>query len=135
MLTKTLAGAAALPLMMFAGQALAIQRTGVANAPKQPIPYSQLDAYMKASPKTRAATDWWSSSPTPLTGQRAPTGQATDSATIAAPQPRDDMTVNPTPRGASASMPVTPPVLPADPGKATDPTPATSMTPPTPIPK
>src|SRR5471032_1426479 len=44
------AGAAAIALS--AGQTLAH------GTPKQPIVYSQLGAYMKASPKQRAAKDW-----------------------------------------------------------------------------
>ena len=54
------AGAAAIAL------SAGLLSAGVASAgpavagPKQPIPYAQLNAYMKASPKTRAQKDWWS---------------------------------------------------------------------------
>jgi len=30
-------------------------------SPKSPIPYSELKAYLKATPKQRATKDWWSS--------------------------------------------------------------------------
>ncbi|HEX4095104.1 MAG TPA: hypothetical protein VHX64_00175 [Caulobacteraceae bacterium] len=49
------AGAAAIALS--AGAAFAAPTV---PGPKQPIPYDQLNAYMKASPKTRAHKDWWS---------------------------------------------------------------------------
>src|SRR5262249_6714004 len=55
------AGAAALALS--AGQALATAHHKHAGAtiagPKQPIPYAQLDAYLKAKPAQRAKKDWW----------------------------------------------------------------------------
>ncbi len=51
--------------VLIAGVAVAVMATGAASAktmsggtyaaPSQPIPYSQLDSYMKASPKKRAA--------------------------------------------------------------------------------
>lgn len=57
------AGAAALALG--AGQALANTHHkhhadgATAAGPKQPIPYAELDAYLKASPARRAKQDWW----------------------------------------------------------------------------
>jgi hypothetical protein len=41
--------------------------------PKQPIPYSELNAYLKASPRTRAHKDWWS-------GQQASNSASTSTA-------------------------------------------------------
>jgi len=52
------AGAAALAIT--AGPVLAASKGATAMGPKQPIPYSQLTAYLKASPKQRATKDWWS---------------------------------------------------------------------------
>ena len=59
------AGAAALTLS--AGAAFAAgpkDRTTTGVGPKQPIPYSQLDAYGKASANQRATRDWWANSAT-----------------------------------------------------------------------
>src|SRR5579859_546092 len=52
-------------ILLAAGAAAVALSSGLAMAqaaagPKQPIPYSQLSAYMKASPKVRARKDWWS---------------------------------------------------------------------------
>ena len=56
------AGAAALALS--AGSALAAHpmKNGgkTVQGPKEPIPYAELDSYMKASPHVRASKDWWS---------------------------------------------------------------------------
>lgn len=51
-------------IMLAAGAAAIALSSGLALAqtvpgPKQPIPYDQLSAYMKASPKQRAAKNWW----------------------------------------------------------------------------
>uniref|UniRef100_UPI0025F62F84 hypothetical protein n=1 Tax=uncultured Caulobacter sp. TaxID=158749 RepID=UPI0025F62F84 len=89
MLTKTLAAAAALSLLVAGGEALAAQKTSTTMAgPKQPIPYDQLNAYMKASAKTRASKDWWA-------GQ-ASTGMSTDTAATA-PAPAGDPAATPMP--------------------------------------
>ena len=112
MLTKTLAATAALSMLVCGGAALAAQpkSSAAVAAPKQPIPYSQLDAYLKASPKARANMDWWSGS--------ASTGSATDtSATVpmqsspmtGATTPSGDMSAMPPANSASPSMPSTPP--------------------------
>ncbi|WP_454718933.1 hypothetical protein [Caulobacter segnis] len=77
MLTKTIAATAALAMLMAGGQAIAAQKKAPSPsaAPKQPIPYSQLDAYAKATPKIRASKDWWA-------GQ-AQTGMSTDTSATA----------------------------------------------------
>ena len=67
------AGAATVALS--AGSALATPKTTTAAGPAQPIPYSQLNAYLKASPKQRASQDWWST---------ASTGASTNTSTTAA---------------------------------------------------
>jgi hypothetical protein len=58
------AGAAAMALT--AGTAMAATKrhssAAVASGPPQPIPYTQLDAYLKASPKQRMARNWWAGS-------------------------------------------------------------------------
>jgi hypothetical protein len=51
-------------IVLAAGAAAVALSSGLAFAqtpapPKQPIPYSQLNAYVKASPKMRASKDWW----------------------------------------------------------------------------
>ena len=111
MMIRTLAAGVALAVFM-SGAASAAPRAKPAAAPKQPIPYSQLDAYLKASPKTRATTDWWSGS--------ASTGASTDtSATMPAADTTTTTTTTSTttdtsvnPPAASTTMPATPPVLP-----------------------
>jgi len=113
MMIRTLAVGVALAVLV-SGAASAAPQVKASTAPKQPIPYSQLDAYLKASPKARATKDWWSGS--------ASTGTSTDtSATMPAAPLSDGATntsVNPPattttlPSDSSTSMPATPPVLP-----------------------
>ncbi len=64
-------------------------------SPKAPIPYSQLNAYLKATPKQRTAKDWWSS---------AQTGTSTDTSVTALVTPNlpGDTNVNPPPATTSA---------------------------------
>jgi len=50
--------------------------------PAQPIAYSKLDAYMKASPKQRARGDWTNET---ATAAAAPTGTAANAAASPAP--------------------------------------------------
>jgi hypothetical protein len=74
---KILAVGAALTALMVAGGANAAPASRSAYAvtsPKKPIPYSQLNTYLKASPKLRASTDWWADS--------ASTGSAANTAAI-----------------------------------------------------
>ena len=70
------AGAAA--MTMLAGSALAAGSSRTVTGPAQPIPYAQMDAYLKASPKARASTDWWS-------GQTAAGAGASTSASATTP--------------------------------------------------
>jgi hypothetical protein len=133
MLIKTLAAGAALSLLVVGGSALAqtsaqtTTKTPAAIGPSQPIPYSQLKAYSKASPKVRASKDWNSAS--------ASTGASVDtSATAPAPSETTppssmsgdakastsmDTSVNP-----PNAMPSTPPILP---GTATSPEPGSNL--------
>jgi hypothetical protein len=116
MMIKTLAAGAALA-MLVSGAASAAPKakaSAAVAAPKQPIPYAQLDAYLKASPKARANTDWWSGS--------ASTGMSADtSATMpAAPTPSDNAVNPPT----SSTMPADPaPAMP----DATTPAPGSNL--------
>ena len=128
MMIRTLAAGAALAMLVSGAASAAPQAkaSAAAAAPKQPIPYSQLDAYLKASPKTRANKDWWSGS--------ASTGTSTDtSATMpATPTAGADTSVNPPaasmpattmPSDSSTTMPATPPTLP----EATTPAPGSNL--------
>ena len=56
------AGAAALALSASSALAAPAHKNSgpTVAGPKEPIPYAELDSYMKASPKTRAHKDWWS---------------------------------------------------------------------------
>lgn len=117
MFTRTLLAGAALA-MIVSGAAIAnpkIKAGAAVAAPKQPIPYSQLDSYLKASPKQRAAKDWWA-------GEAAVGMQTDTSATLPpASMPPASMNgsmsgdaaastqVNPPTTDAPASMPTTPP--------------------------
>ncbi len=105
---KTLALAAgAAALAITAGSALAAKpgaRGASVAGPSQPLPYSQMDAYMKASPKQRASKDWWAG---------ASTGASADTAATATAQPPDSSAAptlpvdNPSP-GAVNPSPSTP---------------------------
>jgi hypothetical protein len=99
-------------ILLAAGAAAIALSAGLASAaptvpsPKQPIPYDQLNAYLKASPKVRASKDWWS-------GQTASAAPSASAATGAA-------------ANTSATEPAPTPSLPADTGAAA----ATSANPP-----
>jgi len=106
MLTKMLAATAALSMLTAGGSALAAQAKASAQmGPKQPIPYAQLNAYMKASPQARSSKDWWAGSTAALTGMSADTSAT---APVNPPSP-SDTAVNPAPSSASPTMPMTPP--------------------------
>ena len=115
MMIRTLAAGAALA-MLVSGVASAAPQAKPAAAPKQPIPYSQLDAYLKASPKTRATKDWWSGSAS--TGTSTDTSATMPAADTTTTTTTTDTSVNPPaasttmPSDSSTSMPATPPVLP-----------------------
>jgi hypothetical protein len=116
MMIKTLAAGVALTALvsgaaMAAPQAKANASAAVAG-PSQPIPYAQLDAYLKASPKQRASKDWWSG--TASTGASTDTS-ATAPAASTSTSTTTDTSVNPAtsmPSDSSASMPSTPPTMP-----------------------
>ena len=95
------AGVAALALSVGAVSAASKHpaHSNVAMSPKEPIPYSQLDAYLKASPKQRASMDWSSQG-------AATTGTSTNTAATAssAPQAKPDAASTETP-----AAPVNPP--------------------------
>jgi hypothetical protein len=125
MLTKTLAAIAALSMLVGGGSALAAQpksSTAVAG-PKQPIPYSQLDTYLKASPKAQASKDWWAGSAS--TGMAADTSATAPAAPMSSPgmtaMPPADTAVNPPSTMAPPSLPDSPPAK-ATPPKPADPT-------------
>ena len=91
--------------VLSAGSALAATKHhamgGAVAPPKQPIPYAELNSYLKASPAQRARKDWWS-------GQMASTGtsantSASSSAGGAASSSSTPAMSNDTPTGAGAS--------------------------------
>lgn len=112
MMIRTLAAGAALAMLVAGGASAGThaKSSTASTSPKQPIPYAQLDAYLKASPKERASKDWWSGS--------ASTGVSADtSATASTPPAAADTSVNPPastsmPSDSSTSMPSTPPTMP-----------------------
>jgi hypothetical protein len=112
MLIKTRAAGAALSMLVVGGSALAqtSARTSATTGPKEPIPYSQLNAYLKASPKARASKDWWSASASTGasvdTSATAPMASGTMSGDAKASTSMDT-SVNP-----PNAMPTTPPTLP-----------------------
>jgi molybdate transport system ATP-binding protein len=113
------AGAAALALS--AGSALAgTAKNGgpTAVGPKQPIPYAELGAYMKASPKTRVSKDWWSG-PT-ASNDSASTGTSANTSATAPASPSPSL---PNDVGGPATS-ANPPSLGGD--QAASPAPATS---------
>jgi len=91
-------------LTFAAGQVLA-QRAPA--SPRSPIPYSELNAYLKATPKQRATKDWWSS---------AQTGVSSDvsARTAVTPNLPGDTTVTPPPATGDAKGSTTVNPLPGD---------------------
>ena len=91
------AGAAALVLSAGATLAAPAKNSGsTAAGPKQPIPYAELGAYMKASPKMRASKDWWSGQGAESTSSAGANVSATTSnASPTAAQPSDTSTTAP----------------------------------------
>jgi hypothetical protein len=100
-----LLAAGAMTIAFTASQALAAPPPA---SPKQPIPYSQLNAYRKASPQQQAAKDWSAAA-------QAPTGA--DTSALPPPSP-----VNPPTDAPPASTAVNPPATVA-PGAAAPTTP------------
>lgn len=114
--------ASAFALALSAGPSLAAKthaKAGTSAEPKQPIPYGELNAYLKASPKQRATHDWWSGASTGMAANTAATGaaSASTSATSSNPTAADE----PKPTDAPAAMP-----------KTDSPTPDPANTPPPP---
>ena len=98
--------------ILAAGSALAVTKhhaTGSAVAPpKQPIPYAELNAYLKASPAQRAHKDWWS-------GQMASTGSQAN-ASASTPAIPGDTPMNTMPATANTTGPIPDaPATPAEP--------------------
>jgi molybdate transport system ATP-binding protein len=117
MMIRTLAAGAALAMLVAGGASAGTHKGSTAStSPKQPIPYAQLDAYLKASPKERASKDWWSgSASTGMSADTSATTSATTTTTTTTPAP--DTSVNPPastsmPSDSSTSMPSTPPTMP-----------------------
>jgi molybdate transport system ATP-binding protein len=116
MMIRTLAAGAALAMLVAGGASAGTHKGSTAStSPKQPIPYAQLDAYLKASPKERASKDWWSGSAS--TGMSADTSATTSTTTTTTTTPAPDTSVNPPastsmPSDSSTSMPSTPPTMP-----------------------
>ena len=126
MMIRTLAVGVALAALVSGAATAAPQ--GKASAavagPSQPIPYAQLDAYLKASPKQRASKDWWSgSASTGMSADPSAPAPATSTTTTTT-----DTAVNPPastsmPSDSSTSMPSTPPTMP----EATPPAPGSTL--------
>src|ERR1700727_1160865 len=72
---QILAGAAVLALIATADASAATKNAGAYAAPSQPVAYSKLDAYLKASPSKRSKQDWSLAS-----AQTAPIGGAAHTA-------------------------------------------------------
>jgi hypothetical protein len=111
------AGAAAVALT--AGQALAHgkhHKDAMASiaGPRQPIPYAELDPYLKASPAQRAKKDWW-----------AGTGYASNSAASTGANASATTSSETTPGASSSSAAPAP-----NPANPTPPTNSNSATPP-----
>lgn len=112
------AGAAVLALS--AGSSLSATRhhdASAAASPSQPVPYAQLDAYLKASPAQRAKKDWWSGQASAATGANA---SATTSASPDAPPPTATSSKLPSLGGGTTPSAAAP--APAPPPVATPPT-------------
>ena len=124
--------------ILIAGVAMAALAAGGASAtmhkkhsaagayaePAQPIPYSQLDAYMKASPRQRQQIL--------ASGATASTGSQTDTSASSASAPASDMATPATPPAGdmsaapAAPMTAAPGAPPSDMAAPTPPTPPTS---------
>ena len=77
-MSKILLAAGAAAMALSAGSSLAASKHksdksahAVVSGPAQPIPYAQLDAYLKASPQERASRDWSGSATAATTGSTA----------------------------------------------------------------
>jgi hypothetical protein len=86
-------------------------------SPKQPIPYSQLDAYLKASPKQRATKDWWAGAQTGVSTDTSATSSVSPSSVSPSLPGDTGLSVNPTPsqpradsKAPATSTAVNPPI-------------------------
>ena len=82
---QILAGAAVLALIATADATAATKKAGAYAEPSQPVAYSKLDAYLKASPTKRAKQDW--SLGSAATASAAPTGAAANTSATAPQTP------------------------------------------------
>jgi hypothetical protein len=78
-----MAGAAAIALTAGAASAAPSSTSGKFAAPQQPVAYSKLDAYLKATPRQRAQGDW-------SNGQTAAAAQTGTPANASATAPQTD---------------------------------------------
>jgi hypothetical protein len=105
--------ASAVALALSAGSALAGGKAKgpTVAAPKQPIPYSQLDNYLKTSPKQRASKDWSAQA-------GATTGPSADTSATARTLPNDTPAADPAMPSGAVNPPRSDPTAPnADEGK------------------
>jgi len=106
------AGAAAIALS--AGPTLAAHKGKMASIgePKQPIAYSQLNAYLKASPKQRMSKDWSTPSGAMATAgaDTAANASATTTASPSLPGDTSATTSSSATSTTAAPLPTTPPV-------------------------
>ena len=100
-------------------------------APSQPVPYSQLNAYMKGGASKRAAILAQSSDATAQTG----TSANTSATTSAAPALPNDTAATPAPTAAPAPAPSAGTTNPATPGAVNPPVATPPSTPSTPTPQ
>jgi hypothetical protein len=122
---KTLfVGAAALALCAGAAHAATHKSGGTYAAPSQPVAYSKLGAYLKASPSQRAKGDWGASGQA-TAAAAAPTGTPVNTAATApaaiashAAAANDDMQNAPTVPGPATPQGMT---APASPDQSTNP--------------
>lgn len=120
-----LLAAGALAVALTAGQALAARShhaSATAAEPKQPIPYAELGAYLKASPTQRAKKDWWSQA---SLGAEASTGT---SANTAASAPARTPSTPPSLGGGTSAAPSPPSTPPVATPPASDTTPPSTET-------
>src|SRR5580704_2973757 len=111
---QVLAGAAVLALIATADASAATKNAGAYAAPSQPVAYSKLDSYLKASPSKKAKGDWSLASAAP-TGAAANTS-ATTGMSPTAPASAPDNSAGTDASGAATAPPAsqTPPATPPD---------------------
>jgi hypothetical protein len=114
MKTQILAGAAVLALIAGGAASAATHKTAGAYAePSQPVAYSKLDAYLKASPTKRAKQDWSVGSTT--SASAAPTGAAANTSVTTGMAPASSAPASAPDNSATTAPPETaaPPAPPA----------------------